>query len=293
MRRLAAGAVAAGILLGCGSGARTAPPGQPAPTPASPAMPGAEPTRPEPGREVTVRYPKSGAGMLRYAFARRDSVAATMPSGEAQVQLLACTAYLTISWIAADSGTKITGTVDSLVADSGQVLPFAVIDSARGTRWTALRPPGGGLTGLTATRTSLLGDQIRDQLMLLFPHLPAEGARSGSHWEDSTDAPSRVSAFEASQSFHFASDAAAAEAGGVLPMQVVVSRSATGEATQFGQPITLKATGSDTLAYRLGSDGRVLEAGGRRWTSLVVELSSIGQTVPVSEVSSIRMTLLR
>lgn len=231
--------------------------------------------------------------MVRYAFARRDSVAATMPSGESQVQTLASTAYLTIAWIAADSGTRITGTVDSVVADSGQMLSLAVLDSARGTRWTALRPAGGGLTGLSATKTSLLGDQIRDQLMLLYPHLPLDGAHPGNRWEDSTQAPARVSAFEANVTFHLSHEAGQLDGAGALPIQALISRAATGEATQFGQPITLKATGTDTLNYRLAGDGRVLEVMGARWTSLVVELASIGQTVPVTEVSSLRMTLLR
>jgi hypothetical protein len=249
--------------------------------------------RPEPGRDVTVRYPRNGAGMVRYAFARRDSVAATMPSGEAQVQMLASTAYLTIAWIAADSGTKITGTVDSVVADSGMTLPLAVLDSARGTRWTALRPAGGGLTGLSGSKTSLLGDQIRDQLMLLYPHLPTDGAHPGNRWEDSTSFPARVSAFEATVISHVSHEADQVDGAGTLPIRALIGRTATGDATQFGQPITLKATGTDTLDYRLGGDGRVLEVNGTRWTSLVVELSSIGQTVPVTEISRLRMTLLR
>ena len=290
MRRLclALGALA---IAGCGSGA-SGRPSQPVPA-AAPSKPGVETPRPEPGRDIRVRYPRSGAGTTRYAFSRRDSVTATMPSGESQVQLLACTAYLTISWIASDSGTKLTTTVDSVVADSGTALPFAVVDSARGTRLTALRPPGGGLTGLSTSRTSLLGDQIRDQLALLFPRLPADGAHPGARWDDSTQAPARVSAFEANESFHFANQAGEVDGGGALAIQALVSRAATGEATQFGQPITLKASGTDTLNYRLSGDGRVLEAGGSRWTSLVVELASIGQTVPVIEVSSLRMTMLR
>lgn len=291
--RLALGAI---LLAGCGSGTSAgAPPRtQPTPTPAPvPGGPVTEVPRPDPGRDVTIRYPRSGGGIAHYAFVRHDSVAATMPSGEAQVQLQASTAYVTISWVAADTGTRITGVVDSLVPDSGLTLPFAVIDSVRGSRWTAVRPVTGGLTGLSTTKSSLLGDQFRDQLALLFPHLPAEGAHPGARWEDSTQAPARVSAFEATETFHFASEAGTADVSGGLQVQALVTRSANGEATQFGQPITLKATGNDTLAYRLSGDGRVLEAWGTRWTSLVVELASIGQTVPVTQVSSVRMTLLR
>jgi hypothetical protein len=216
-----------------------------------------------------------------------------MPSGEDQVQVLARTAYLTLTWVAADSGTRITTTVDSLVADSGLVLPLVVLDSARGTRWTALRPPAGGLTGIAGNRNSLLGDQVRDQLALLFPRLPADGLRPGGHWNDSTQTSARVSAFEAVETSLATSDAGQQLSSGAVPIQVTVTRSATGEASQFGQPITIKAAGSDTLAYQFGGDGRILEVSGRRWTSLVVELSAIGQSVPANEISSVRMTLLR
>jgi hypothetical protein len=247
----------------------------------------------EPRPEVIYRYPRSGAGIARYAFARRDSVVATMPSGEEQVQVLARTAFLTLAWIAADSGTKITATIDSIVADSGLAVPVAVLDSARGTRWTALRSPTGSLSGLSGTRSSLLGDQVRDQLALLFPRLPPDGGRPGGQWTDSTEVPTRVSVFEVVESSATSAEAGQPLASAALPIQVTATRSAAGEATQFGQTIKVKATGSDTLSYQLATDGRVLGVGGHRWTSLVMELSDIGQSVPAREMSSLSMTLLR
>jgi len=215
-----------------------------------------------------------------------------MPSGEEQVQVLARTAYLTLTWSAADTGTRITTTIDSVVADSGITVPMAVLDSARGTRWTGLRPPAGGLTGLTGTHTSLFGDQVRDQLILLFPRLPSDGVRPGAHWNDSTEAPARVSVFEATESSVTSGDAGEPLPSGALPIQVTAARSAAGESTQFGQAVTIKATGSDTLTYQLANDGRVLQGAGRRWTSLVVDLSAIGQSVPAREFSTVSMTLL-
>jgi hypothetical protein len=247
----------------------------------------------QPSHEVVLTYPRTGAGISHYAFTRRDSVVATMPSGEEQVQILARTAYLTLTWVAADSGTRITTTIDSLVADSGLTLPMVALDSARGTRWTALRPVAGGLSGIAGNRNSLLGDQVRDQLVLLFPRLPADGLRPGARWTDSTEAPARVSAFEAQEISLTNSEAGQQLPSGAVPIQVTVSRSATGEATQFGQPMAVQATGSDTLDYQFGSDGKIFEVSGRRWTSLVVELSSIGQKVPANEISSVSMKLLR
>jgi len=242
---------------------------------------------------VVLGYPRSGAGISHYAFVRRDSVVATMPSGEEQVQVLGRTAYLTLTWVAADSGARITTTIDSLRADSGLVLPLEVLDSARGTRWTAFRPSSGGLVDMTGNRSSLIGDQVRDQLALLFPRLPADGLRPGVYWTDSTQASARVSAFEATETSLAASEAGQLLPSGGVPIQVTITRSASGEASQFGQQITIKATGNDTLAYQFGGDGRILEASGRRWTTLVVELSAIGQSVPANEISSVSMTLLR
>lgn len=275
----------------CSSGAPASQPTNPAPVPS---RPGPEPARPELGRTETVlSYPRTGAGISHYAFARRDSIVLTMPSGEEQVQTMARTAYLTLTWIAADSGTRITTTIDSMVADSGLTIPMQVLDSARGTRWTALRPPLGGLVNITGNRTSLLGDQIRDQLALLFPRLPADGVRPGLQWTDSTAAPARVSAFEANETSLTSSTAGELLTTGGVPIQVAITRSAAGEATQFGQTITVNSTGSDTLDYQFEKDGRISLVSGRRQTSLVVELSAIGQKVPASENSSISMRLLR
>jgi hypothetical protein len=274
----------------CSSGAPAAKPSNPSPVPT---RPGEQPSPLQPSHEVVLNYPRTGAGISHYAFTRRDSVVATMPSGEEQVQILARTAYLTLTWVAADSGTRITTAIDSLVADSGLTLPMVALDSARGTRWTALRPPGGGLTGIAGNRNSLLGDQVRDQLVLLFPRLPADGLRPGTRWTDSTQTAARVSAFEAEEISLTNSDAGPQLASGVVPIQVTISRSATGEASQFGQPMSVKATGSDTLDYQFGSDGKILEVSGHRWTSLVVEISSIGQKVPANEISSVSMKLLR
>jgi hypothetical protein len=241
---------------------------------------------------VVIRYPVGGAGISHYAFLRRDSVVATMPSGEEQLQLLGRTAYLTITWIAADSGTKITALVDSIVADTGLGMAQAQLDSARGTRWTALRLPTGNLSGLTGTRTSLAGDQVRDQLALLFPHLPPDGARPGATWTDSTEGPARVIAFEATEIVLRRSEAGQTLVAGALPIQVASTRTAMGQGTQFGQAITVKGNGADTLAYQLAAEGRVLSVEGSRRTSLVVELSAIGQSVQARETSVLRMTLV-
>jgi hypothetical protein len=248
----------------------------------------------EPARDLLIRYPRSGGGIVRYALARRDSVVATMPSGDTQVQILGRTAFVTITWVAGDTGTRITATVDSIVPDSGVGGMAVMLDSARMSRWSGVRRPTGQLGDFTGGPRSLAGDQVRDQLTLLYPLLPPAGARPGDSWTDSTSGLARVSAFEATESALIVSRAEALlTSSGALPLSVIRTRTSSGQGTQFGQPMTLKGTGSDTLAYQIAPDGRVLGVEGVRVTDLVVELPSIGQSVPAHERSALRMTLLR
>jgi hypothetical protein len=282
------------LLFGAGCSSGSNPPStRPSPAPSEP-RPNIDPLRVEPARDLAIRYPKNGAGITRYAFARRDSVIATMPSGDTQVQTLGRTAFITVTWVAADTGTRLTATVDSMVPDSGFASLAVTLDSARGARWTAIRRPGGQLTDLTGGPHSLIADQVRDQLQLLFPLLPLEGCHPGATWNDSTTAAARVSAFEATETALSASRAESmVTASGALPVLVVRTRSAAGEGTQFGQPMTLRATGSDTLSYQIAPDGKIILVEGVRLTDLVVDLPSIGQSVPARERSTLRMILVR
>jgi hypothetical protein len=249
---------------------------------------------PEAVHGPAIRYPKSGGGIARYAFSRRDSVMATMPNGESQHMVVGRTAFLTLTWIAADTGTRVTAAIDSIVADSGTTpATIAVLDSARANRWTAVRTPLGKLTRLTGGTPSLASDQIRDQLFLLFPLLPKDGVSAGLTWTDSVDVPTRLSAFEATEQVVRQSTAGSASGSAPLPIDVIRQRSASSTVNQFGQEMLVTAEGVDSLLYQLGGDGRVLSVAGRRHTSITIQLPAIGQSVPAEETSVLRMTLLR
>jgi hypothetical protein len=249
---------------------------------------------PEAAHAPAVRYPRSGGGIARYAFARRDTVVATMPSGESQQLVVGRTAYLTLTWIAADSGTRVTAAIDSVVADSGSgPAVIAVLDSARGTRWTGFRTPTGKLTNLSGGTPSLASDQIRDQLFLLFPLLPKEGVSAGNSWTDSVEVPTRLSAFEATEQVVRQSTAAQPSGNGPLPIDVVRTRTASSKVSQFGQEMLITGQGVDSLTYQLAVDGKVMGVTGRRHTSITIQLPAIGQSVPAQETSVLRMTLIR
>jgi len=278
------------LLAGCSSGG---PPGT-APAPGPAPRPNIDPGRIEPAPINPVAYPRTGTGIWRYQMSRRDSIVATMPTGEDQVTVLGRTAFLTLTWIAADTGTRLTATVDSVLADTTVPTPRELLDSAVSSRWTALRLPSGRLTPLQGGVHSLISDQIRDQLALLFPLFPPAGIHVGDSWSDTTTTPTRVSFFEATEQGYSSYTAEAATDGmALLSITAVRERSAAGEGSQFGQPISVNATGEDTLRYSLGANAVVLSVSGWRHTSLVVQLPSIGQTVPAQEISLLEMRLLR
>lgn len=248
----------------------------------------------EPVKPASIRYPRTGAGIQRYALLRRDSVVALMPSGDSQTTVLGRTAYVTLTWIASDSGTRLTAQVDSVRADSMQGLPSAALDSARGARWTALRLPNGRVQNFTGGSGSLVADQVRDQLALLFPPLPPTGAVPDAWWTDSTSGPARVSAFDAVERALITARAQALPSqAGALLIEVTRTRTASGQGSQFGQTINVSGTGIDSLAYELAPDARVLQVEGRRLTEVIVVLPAIGQQVTARESSLLVMTLLR
>jgi len=245
----------------------------------------------EPAQELVVRYPEAGSGLLRYAFVRQDTVVAAMPSGEEQTQTIGYTAYLTLAWIASDSGTRITATIDSVVPGEGVSRFSPVVDSALGARWTAWRQPNGALTRLEGGSTSSVAVQVRDQLGLLFPILPPDGASPGLAWGDSTEGPALVSAFEARERARLNSTAAPGPDGSVT-IDAVRERVAAGEGLQYLQPITINATGTDSLAYVMTADGVVHDVAGRRLTHLRLDLPAVGQRVSARVRSFLAMRLL-
>lgn len=242
-------------------------------------------------RELVVRYPQAGSGICRYAFTRRDTVVAAMPNGEEQTNTIGRTTYLTLTWIASDSGTRITAAVDSIIPEEGVSRFSPDLDSAFGARWTAWRQPNGQLTQLDRGQPSSVGDQVRDQLRLLFPILPPEGASPGRSWGDSTEGPALVSAFEARERVRLTSMAEPGPDGSVA-IEVVRERIAAGEGLQYLQPISVRATGTDSLTYAMTEDGVVHDVAGRRLIQLDLDLPAVGQRVSARVYSYLAMRLL-
>ena len=235
--------------------------------------------------------------MYRYALARRDSLVAQMPSGEAQVQVSGQTAFITLTLQPATNGARFDATLDSILPDPDVTIPESTRDSLVRTRWSGHVDRIGWVDSVTAPRGSPLADQIRGQIQLLFPILAPDGAYVGTAWRGAAAAvPTRLSVVELNEQVEIeASAAESASPDGQKASSVTVIRTTTGKGSgnQAGQPIDLTATGRDSLVYRLATDGRVLDAEGTSVRDMTLTATAVGQTVPVRQETRLTFRLIR
>ena len=276
------------VLAGCSSSNQ--PPANPTPSPTAP--PYGQPSEPTPsGKGLQLR----NEGTYRYSLWRRDSVVAQMPSGEAQIQVTGQTAFVTLNLQPAADGSQITATLDSVRPDADVTISTLTLDSLSQSKWAGKLTRSGWVESVTATSHSLLADQIRDAIKLLFPVL-ADNAGAGSTWQSSAPAvAARLSVVDLDESVQVVGTAgSAANENGqkFIPITVIRTTTGKGSGSQAGQPIDLAATGQDSLVYQLGNDGQVLGAEGARVRDMTLTATAVGQTVPVTQESRLKFLLV-
>ena len=275
------------VLAGCSSNSQ--PPATP--SPAGPAA--AQPTEPTPsGKGLQLRT----EGTFRYSLWRRDSVVAQMPSGEAQVQVTGQTAFVTVNLQPASDGAQLTATLDSVRPDADVTFSTTTLDSLSNSKWSGKLTRSGWVESVSATNHSLLADQIRDAIKLLFP-VVGDNAGAGSTWQSTAPAvAARLSVVDLDESVQVVGTAgAAANENGqkFIPITVIRTTTGQGSGSQAGQSIDLAATGRDSLIYQLANDGQVLAAEGARVREMTLTATAVGQTVPVTQESRLKFSLLR
>ena len=275
-------------LAGCSSSNQ--PPAKPTPSPGGP--PSGQPSEPAPSSKgLQLR----NEGTFRYSLWRRDSVVAQMPSGEAQVQVTGQTAFVTLNLLPAADGAQLNATLDSVRPDADVTISAMTLDSLSQSKWSGKLTRSGWVESMTATTHSLLADQIRDAIKLVFPVL-AENAGAGSSWQSSAQAVgARLSVVDLDESVQVLGTAGpTANENGRKFVPITVIRTTTGKGTgsQAGQPIDLAATGQDSLVYQLGTDAHVLSAEGARVTDMTLTATAVGQTVPVTQESRLKFLLV-
>ncbi|HTG84123.1 MAG TPA: hypothetical protein VL853_04910 [Gemmatimonadales bacterium] len=277
------------VLAGCSSTSQ--PPANPTPSPAG--QPSGQPSEPTPsGKGLQLRT----EGTFRYSLWRRDSVVAQMPSGEAQVQVTGQTAFVTVNLKPASDGAQLTATLDSVRPDADVTFSTTILDSLSLSKWSGKLTRSGWVESVTATTHSLLADQIRDAITLLFP-VVGDNAGAGSTWQSTAPAvAARLSVVDLDESVQVVGTAgAAANENGqkFIPITVIRTTTGQGSGSQAGQSIDLAATGRDSLIYQLANDGQVLAAEGVRVREMTLTATAVGQTVPVTQESRLKFSLLR
>ncbi|MEO8030720.1 MAG: hypothetical protein ABJC74_06840 [Gemmatimonadota bacterium] len=258
-------------------------------------VPGARPTVDPVAAPPVVRDLKLQLDpVAHYALARVDSLTVVM-AGADQGQVLDRTMFLTVTSAPAQAGRTITILIDSLqTREAGLVSPFA-LDSLRGVQWTGTLGLNGRMSALTASQPTLLGAPLSGQFRLLFPLLPADGARPGATWTDSTSDTIQVSAFggrDRAQLSYRANDAERAVGQPVLPISVVRLSTIAGATEQNGQTISLSGSDSTQVMYRISAAGKLMAADGSSSADMSIAIPSVGQTLPARARANFSLTRL-
>jgi hypothetical protein len=226
-----------------------------------------------------------------YAYERRDSLTLQLPGGATQVQQFNRTAFLTVALAPEASGYRATIRLDSLRQEVGGTLPADSLLRAEGTRWTGAVSADGKATDLRADRASGVGDQVGASLSVLFPVLPTGGARQGSAWSDTVQRTLRADAFDATE--RAATDYRAVKTDGrALVIEARTTFERAGKGGQAAQPMEMASHGQRSGTYRF-ADGSVLAAEGADSAEMTITVPAVGQTVPVSQRATWRLTSLR
>ena len=276
-------------LAGCGSATtRSGQPDGPTPEPGPTTPPGV----PEP-TGLIYRAVRNAA----YTLQRHDSLSLQLPGGANQQQLIDRTAYVSVTLVPDTGGYQTTIVLDSLQATVGGVP--AALDSlvpAWGTRWTGRMSVNGELSGLTADRSTTLGDQVGPTLRSLFPALPPGGVRAGMEWADTSEVPIRADAFDAVErgiTRYRASDSDDPRAKKAVKVESNGSYDRKGKGVQFDQQLEMAGTGSRSAAHYLGPDGILVSARGSDTGDMTITVPAVGQTVPVKQSGSYTITATR
>lgn len=284
---------AVALAVAC-AGPHAAPPAR-APAPAPVPLPAAIPPAHAPAAPPGVLY---GPSALRYVMHQRLHLEQDYGMGM-QAQDLGYRVYVsaTITGPADSAGYPATLTIDSLVLDSGVVLPPAM--SVEGTRGLAYR---GRLTARGEFRHPIPSDSARARMVgqLLggfrnfYPRLPATGAAPGASWTDTsvttdTTTTGIVTTRGATQS----SATAYVPHGGTQSLEIHISStmavSGGGEAN--GQRFTVGGQSTQTGVAYVAVDGRYLGAEVADSTDLAFAFL-MGGRAPVRRVAHITVQVL-
>lgn len=255
----------------------------------------AAPERPAAAREHGKAVALAPASFVRYLLVRYDTVTVQLPNGSTSMQAYERDAWLDTRVSPETDGFHVVITLDSLAVAGQFVPPQEMLDSARGTRWTAHLGRNGRLSSLEADRHTSMGEQFEPMLQYLYPVLPDSTVRPGATWTDSTVTPITAENFQGEEQVtlqYAATGPAVHGSHTVLTVQGRGTFARTGTATQAGQEMHLTSTGQRVLTHFLVTDGTVDGMEGSETSDLSYTIPSQGQTLSASQSGSFRVTIV-
>jgi hypothetical protein len=208
--------------------------------------------------------------------------------------------YLTAAIAApADSlGYPTTFTVDSMLVDSGSTLPPGVSPAvARGLRVSGHLTPSGEFTNSSVSDSSAaqrLGNLL-PRFRNFYPRLPAAGVRPGDEWTDSaktTETAAGTTVTTHSQSRRAAPTWEARNGIRALRIESTTTFNFEGSGEQQGAVFTLGGSGIAGGVQYLTAEGQYLGGEAHDSTTLSIELTQQGMTIPRRQLAHTTITLL-
>jgi hypothetical protein len=204
----------------------------------------------------------------------------------------------TIAGPADSAGYPVTFTLDSIVPDSGSVVPPSVnLAAARRLMYIGRLTPAGEFRQ-TATSDSALAQtfaQIVGGFRNFYPRLPPGGVTLGAEWTDTLTTSDRAGIDVTIKSIAHSRAATWEQRNGTrcLRLEVGSAYSVVGTGEQGGQPLEVSGTGTRTGVQFLAVDGRYLGGEVHDSSAIVVGLPIQGMTVPVRQVSHATIAVLQ
>ncbi len=240
---------------------------------------------PKPSGVVYRPTPSTG-----YKLERHDSLTLQYPGGAVQQQVRDRVAFVhvTIEGTSGATSYPVTIVLDSLLAfENGQPIDSARV--VRGARWTGILANDGALSQLQTDKPATLTDELSGRLRLLFPRLPAQGARAGMEWADSSEYKLVADAFPVTEKQRTTYHAAEGSKKG-LTLTSDGTYTRTGSRQQADQTLEMSASGNRHAVHQISGDGALVSAQGNDSGDMSISVPAVGQTVPVKQTGSFSIT---
>lgn len=288
--RLLIAAASLAATTACASAATPGPTPQPTPPVAQPAAPPAPPAELAPIR--------LGPSALRYVVHQQIHVEQEF-QGQTQTIDRGIRTFLaaTIAGPADSAGYPVTFTIDSIVPDSGAVLPPTVnLAAARGLTYGGRLTPAGEFRQGASSDSTLAQTfaQVVGTFRNFYPRLPPGGLALGAEWTDTVSMSDRAGVDVTIRSINHSRAAAWEQRSGTRCLRLEVSSAYTvvGAGEQGGQPLEISGTGARTAVQFLAVDGRYIGGEVHDSSSILVGLPLQGMTVPVRQISNSTIAVL-